>query len=106
MAVGAHVDRHAVEPDGEVGAVVEIWHAAQEVLLICPRLLCWVTIRPGAASSTSPGRSTGRVFSVSPEMRFSLAALVGSDSSDRGAVTVTAGRTVEALVPGPNGSGA
>ncbi len=32
VAVGAHVDRHAVEPDGEVGAVVEV-HAAQEILV-------------------------------------------------------------------------
>ena len=32
VPVGAHVDRHAVEPEGKVGAVVEI-HAAQEVLI-------------------------------------------------------------------------
>jgi hypothetical protein len=32
VAVGSHVDRHAVDPDGEIGAVVEI-EAAQEVLV-------------------------------------------------------------------------
>ncbi len=74
--------------------------------LAFPSPLCCVTIRPGAASSISPGRSIGRVLSVSPEMRFSLAASVGSDSRSRGATTVTVGSAVEAPVPGPNGSGA
>src|SRR5262245_35943032 len=32
VAVGAHVDRHAVDRDGEIGAVVEI-KATQEILV-------------------------------------------------------------------------
>ena len=32
MAVGAHVDRHAIDGDGEIRAVVEI-EAAQEILV-------------------------------------------------------------------------
>jgi hypothetical protein len=62
--MAAHVDRHAVEPDREIGAVIEI-EAAQEVLVCLPSPECCVTIRPGAASS------------ISPEMRRSDAASVG-----------------------------
>ena len=66
--------------------------------LALPSPLCWETIRPGTASSISPGREIGRVFSVSPETRRSLAESVGSASSARGAVTVMAGSAVEAPV--------
>src|ERR1044072_3151627 len=65
---------------------------AKKYWLALPSPLCWLTIRPGAASSTSPGRSTGRVVNVSPEMRCSLAASVRSDSGGRGGAPGVAGR--------------
>ena len=66
--------------------------------LALPSPECWVTIRPGTASSISPGRSIGRVLSVSPDTRCSDAASVGSASRARGEVTVMAGRTTDAPV--------
>ena len=37
---------------------------------LCPRPLCWVTIRPGAASSTSPVARPAALLSVSPDALF------------------------------------
>src|SRR3954464_13097754 len=42
--------------------------------LALPSPECWVTIRPGTASSTSPTREAGREFNISPLMTCSLAA--------------------------------
>src|SRR4029077_6480386 len=46
--------------------------------LALPSPECWVTIRPGTASSTSPGRVTGRAFSSSP-VKLVWLAMVGGD---------------------------
>ena len=57
VRVGAHVDRHLVERDVDIGAVIEV-EAAQEILVgFTP--LCWVAINPGTSSSTSPTRGRG-----------------------------------------------
>src|SRR5260370_5542250 len=90
----------------QVGRWVRWWRlmGGRKYWLGLPSPLCCVTARPGAASSISPGCTSGRLLSVSPDMRFSLAASVGSASSARGATTVMAGNAVEAPVPGPKGS--
>ncbi len=41
--------------------------------LALPSPECCVTIRPGTASSTSPGRVTGRLLIAAPETRPALA---------------------------------
>ena len=59
MGMAGHVDRHAVDADRQVGAVIEI-KAAQEILVGFSTPECWVTITPGIFSTTSAGRSSAR----------------------------------------------
>jgi hypothetical protein len=68
-----HIDRHAIDGDGEVRAVVEI-EAAQKILGGFASPECWVTISPGTISSNSPTRDAGRALNSCPVKRISLAA--------------------------------
>ena len=76
VAVGAHVDRHAVDRDGEVGAVVEV-EAAQEILV---GFALAAVLRDDEAghrfSSASPGRVTGYSLTSAPETTRSLEVLI------------------------------
>src|SRR5262245_51749382 len=58
--------------------------------LALPSPECWVTIRPGTASSASPGREKGTAFTSAPLMRMALAAVgcsVAAPSEDSPGVT-------------------
>jgi hypothetical protein len=52
--IPAHVDRHAVDRDGEIGAVIE-----QEGPIGVSLAAVRRDDQPSAASSSSPGRATG-----------------------------------------------
>jgi len=77
--------------------------ARRKYWLALPSPLCCVTARPGAALQQIARSHQWPVLSVSPEMRFSLAASVGSASNARGATTVMAGKAVGSADRGPVG---
>jgi hypothetical protein len=69
-----HVGRHAVDADGEVGAVVRL-KPRRKYWLALPSPECWVTISPGTTSSASPTREKGLAFTSAPLMVMALAAV-------------------------------
>ena len=69
MAMGAHVDRHVVDGDREVGAVVEIV-AAQEVLVgFALAAVLGDDQARRRFEQFGPGRVTGRALSSAPVHR-------------------------------------
>ena len=77
MGMGAQIDRHVVDPDRHVGAVVEI--VAAQKILVGFALSAVLRHDRGRepASRTSPGRVTGRALSCSPVMVIWLAMFGG-----------------------------
>ena len=74
VAMGRHVDGHAVDLDGEIGAVVEI-EAAQKILVGFAFAGMLGDDQPGTTSSASPGREKGWAFTSAPLMVMALAAV-------------------------------
>jgi hypothetical protein len=74
MAVGRHVDGHAVDLDGQIGAVVEV-EAAQKILVGFARAGMLGGDQPGTTSNASPGREKGWAFTSTPLMVMALAAV-------------------------------
>jgi hypothetical protein len=81
MGVGTHVDRHVVDRDSQIRAVVEI-EAAQEILVGLAVAAVLGDDQPGTTSSASAGRENGRALTSSPLTFFSLEDATGEPAAD------------------------